>query len=238
MNCYRFGLARRRRVWLLPAALVFMVGCAAAPPTPRPSIAGIQKVLLVGFPGRVYDDRGKKRSVIDLAANRLATATDFEVQVEPRDILELQLIRWREDEPCLTFKMPDPDETAAVDPDRVMTLAREKQVDAVMIGALRLYPARGTEARLALGKRQVKKGKVLDILEDAESDVILEAILVGADGSCRWHGKKETSLSVDVGLKSLATFGMSYRDEVAYDRIDRGLTYLFMTLPKPERAED
>jgi len=221
--------------WLILAVAISGLGCASTPKH-QPSVAGIKKVLLVGFPGKVYDDMNKGRRILHLAESKLAMASNFNIVTDDRDPQELQLIQWgRWGEPCLTFKMLDPEESATVDTAKVITLAQEKNVDAVMIGALRLYAARGGEYRLALTQSGMRsKGE--EILDDAESEVTLEAILVGADGSCRWHGQKETSLSLGTGLKSLALLGRG-GDEVAYERIDRGLTYLFANLPKPPRTE-
>jgi hypothetical protein len=225
--------------WPLLAALVFCLGCAAAPPY-RPSVAGIKKVLLVGFPGQVYDGH-KSSPVLTLAEAKLAMASNFEIQVDPRDLNGLMLVtRGRRGEPCLTFKTEVRQESAVVNKAGVIALAREKQVDAVMIGGLRL--SEGTElrlygsadqgGRLALSQRDMDR-TALHILRDSQSDVTLVAILVAADGSCRWHGVMETSLDFATGLKSTVGFGLASRDEVAYERLDRGLTYLFMTLPKP-----
>lgn len=217
------------------AVLFFGLGCASTP-EPRPSIAGINKVLLVGFPGKVYDDMNKGRPILSLAETKLAMASNFDITTDDRDLRDLQLVQWGQvGTPCLTFKMLDPEESATVATERVMELAREKNVDAIMIGGLRLYAARGGEYHLALTK-SVMRRKGEEILGDAESDVILEAILVGADGNCRWHGQKETSMSLGTGLKSLALLGRA-GDEVAYDRIERGLTYLFANLPKPPRTD-
>lgn len=226
--------------WPLLAALVFCLGCAAAPPY-RPSVAGIKKVLLVGFPGQVYDGQNKSSPVLSLAEAKLAMASNFEIQVDTRDLNGLLLVtRGRRGEPCLTFKTEVRQESAVVDKAGVIALAREKQVDAVMIGGfrlsegggLRLYGSAGQGGRLALSQRDMDRTAVR-ILGDSESDVSLVAILVAADGSCRWHGEMETSLDFATGLKSIAGFGLASRDEVAYERLDRGLTYLFMTLPKP-----
>lgn len=222
---------------LLLMAAFFLVGCASTTPDYRPSIAGIKKVLLVGFPGKVYDDRNKGRRVLDLAETNLAMVSNFDIQVDPHPLRDLRLLQWgHEGEPCLTFKMLEVGESATVDVDRVIALAREKGVDAVMIGGLRLYPRSSEEPHLALNRRNLSS-KDADILNDPESDVFIEAILVGADGSCRWHGRKETSLSISTGLKSMVTFGIGTQDEVAYDRIVRGLKYLFLLLPQPPRTD-
>jgi len=221
---------------LILPAMIFYLGCASTP-APQPSIAGINKVLLVGFPGKVWDDMNKGRRILHIAENKLALASNFDIVTDDRDPQELELIQWgRWGDPCLTFKMVERDDSALVDVNRVISLAQKKNVDAIMIGALRLYGARGGKYYLAL-TNSCMRSKGEDILGDAESDVTLEAILVGADGSCRWHGLKETSTSLGTGLKSMVLFGKGVADEVAYDRVERGLTYLFVTLPKPPRVD-
>ncbi|MBW1990751.1 MAG: hypothetical protein JRI59_01205 [Deltaproteobacteria bacterium] len=225
----------------LLAALVFCLGCAATPPY-RPSAVGIKRVLLVGFPGQVYDEQNNPSPVLTLAATKLAAASNFEVQADPRDLSDLGLVtRGRRGEPCLTFKTEVRRESAVVNKTKVIALAREKQVDAVMIGGFKLseseglsiHESEGQGNRLALSRRDMDR-EARRILGDAESDVILEAILVAADGSCRWHGEMETSLDLATGLKSVVGFGLAPEQVVAYERLERGLTHLFMTLPKPQ----
>jgi len=225
--------------WLLLAPLLFSLGCATTPAY-RPSVGGIKKVLLVGFPGQVYNDQNKRCRVINLAAAKLAIASNFEVQVDTRDLEDLPLVtRGRRGESCLTFKTEVRLESAVVDKAGVIALAREKKVDAVMIGGLKLSESKGFRlygsgdqgGRLALSQRDMDR-TATRILGDTDSDVTLEAVLVGADGSCRWHGEMETTLDFDTGLKSVGGFGLASREGVAYERLDRGLTHLFLALPK------
>jgi hypothetical protein len=216
--------------WLFLAAVLSCFGCATTP-AHRPSVANIQKVLLVGFPGQVYDEQSKAWQVLNLAETKLAAASHFQVQVDNRDPGDL-VSRGRRGEACLTFKVEDRQESAMVDKATIIALAQEKQVDAVMIGALKLSGAGDQGDRLALSPRDMDH-TARRMLKDSDSNVTLEAILVAADGNCRWHGEMETSLGFISGIKSVAGAGLLVsRDQVAYERLDRGLVFLFMTLPK------
>ncbi len=233
---------KQDRVSVLLAALLFIAGCASGP-APRPTVAGISKVLVVGFPGQVYDQGDRGRAILKLAKDKLMAASNFEVLVDSRDLQELGLVNWgSRGEPCLTFRMENPRQAAALNKDRIMALAKENQVEAVMVGGVKLFKSAGyspgpsttddeEDGHLALRARDMG-GVGLRLLGDADSGVTLEAILVGADGSCRWHGEIKTSLGAASGLKSMAGVGLISRQEIAYERITRGLEQLFLTLPK------
>ena len=227
---------------LLLTWLVMGLGCAGGP-APRPTVAGLKKVLLVGFPGQVYDHQNKAVDILTLAQGKLTAASEFVVEVDKRDLHELDLVTWgRGGEACLTFKMGYGRDSATVAKDRLVALAQKKQVDAVMVGGFKLYKtagyspggtadSEGTDGHLALRQRDMG-GKALRLLGDTDSGVILEAILVAADGSCRWHGHTEATLGAVSGLKSLSGVGLISPEEIAYERVTRGLSHLFLTLPK------